>query len=148
MESLSNLLHIQLCEQERSRCKRILHLVLVWQLWVDNCYAIRFGLHHVDYATLQRSPKLSATWYKQFISYHKACSTSGSIIIKKWNFWLVMIFQLNASKMQNSNFVLFLLAYSLVIMVNDTIAGILVKYWSGRNLIYKVWSLLRLYPLS
>lgn len=34
-------------------------------------YTIRFGLHHVDYATLKRTPKLSASWYKQFITKHK-----------------------------------------------------------------------------
>ncbi|KAM4112915.1 hypothetical protein ACJW30_05G178000 [Castanea mollissima] len=34
-------------------------------------YTIRFGLHHVDHATLKRTPKLSASWYKQFITKHK-----------------------------------------------------------------------------
>ncbi|CAL5412013.1 unnamed protein product [Camellia sinensis] len=38
-------------------------------------YMRRFGLHHVDYATLKRTPKLSATWYKQFICNHKDHST-------------------------------------------------------------------------
>ncbi|XVF25999.1 hypothetical protein REPUB_Repub13aG0262600 [Reevesia pubescens] len=33
-------------------------------------YTVRFGLHLVDYKTLKRSPKLSATWYKNFISEH------------------------------------------------------------------------------
>ncbi|PSR98429.1 Beta-glucosidase [Actinidia chinensis var. chinensis] len=50
--------------------------------WTDG-YTIRFGLHHVDYTTLKRTPKLSATWYKQFISDHQARSSSGNIIIKK-----------------------------------------------------------------
>ncbi|PIA50673.1 hypothetical protein AQUCO_01200117v1 [Aquilegia coerulea] len=31
-------------------------------------YTKRFGLYHVDYTTLKRTPKLSATWYKQFIA--------------------------------------------------------------------------------
>ncbi|CAA2998276.1 beta-glucosidase 47-like [Olea europaea var. sylvestris] len=31
-------------------------------------YTIRFGLHHVDYASLERIPRLSATWYKDFVS--------------------------------------------------------------------------------
>lgn len=31
-------------------------------------YTVRFGLHHVDYATQRRTPKKSATWYKQFIA--------------------------------------------------------------------------------
>jgi hypothetical protein len=35
-------------------------------------YTIRFGLHHVAYAKLKRTPKLSASWYKQFITKHKA----------------------------------------------------------------------------
>ncbi|XP_030968028.1 beta-glucosidase 46-like isoform X1 [Quercus lobata] len=33
-------------------------------------YTIRFGIHHVDYTTLKRTPKLSASWYKQFIAKH------------------------------------------------------------------------------
>ena len=35
-------------------------------------FTVKFGLYHVDFATLKRTPKLSATWYKQFISTHKA----------------------------------------------------------------------------
>ncbi|KAI9124202.1 hypothetical protein K1719_005502 [Acacia pycnantha] len=34
-------------------------------------YTRRFGLHYVDYSTLKRTPKLSASWYKQFITKHK-----------------------------------------------------------------------------
>ena len=34
-------------------------------------YTVRFGLHHIDYATLKRSKKLSALWYKQVIAKHK-----------------------------------------------------------------------------
>ncbi|KAL5842581.1 hypothetical protein ACOSQ3_013184 [Xanthoceras sorbifolium] len=34
-------------------------------------YTVRFGLHHVDYASLRRTPKLSAIWYKQFIVKHQ-----------------------------------------------------------------------------
>ncbi len=34
--------------------------------WADG-YALRFGLHHVDYATQKRTPKLSAQWYKELI---------------------------------------------------------------------------------
>ncbi|KAL5990470.1 putative inactive beta-glucosidase 14 [Asimina triloba] len=30
-------------------------------------YSLRFGLYHVDYQTLERTPKLSAHWYKQFL---------------------------------------------------------------------------------
>ncbi|GAB4830921.1 Beta-glucosidase 47 [Ancistrocladus abbreviatus] len=35
-------------------------------------YTKRFGLFHVDYDTLERTPKLSAAWYRQFIVKHKA----------------------------------------------------------------------------
>ncbi|KAK6283593.1 hypothetical protein POUND7_002545 [Theobroma cacao] len=31
-------------------------------------YTRRFGLHHVDYKTLKRTPKFSASWYKEFIA--------------------------------------------------------------------------------
>ncbi|MBA0724072.1 hypothetical protein Golax_020782 [Gossypium laxum] len=46
----------------------------VWSL-LDNFewnsgYTIRFGLHHVDYETLRRTPKSSATWYRNLISQH------------------------------------------------------------------------------
>jgi beta-glucosidase len=44
----------------------------VWSLldnfeWVDG-YATRFGLHYVDYKTLKRTPKLSASFYKKVIA--------------------------------------------------------------------------------
>nr|AFK42730.1 unknown [Medicago truncatula] len=47
----------------------------VWSI-LDNFewnhgYSIRFGLHHVDFATLNRTPRGSAFWYKNFISEHK-----------------------------------------------------------------------------
>ncbi|KAK7359745.1 hypothetical protein VNO77_01710 [Canavalia gladiata] len=46
----------------------------VWSLldnfeWIDG-YSVRFGVHHVDYATLNRTPRLSAFWYKNFIADH------------------------------------------------------------------------------
>ncbi|KAJ6706861.1 BETA-GLUCOSIDASE 45 [Salix viminalis] len=34
-------------------------------------YTQRYGLHHVDYTTLKRTPKLSATWFKEFIAGYK-----------------------------------------------------------------------------
>ncbi|KAL5578887.1 hypothetical protein UlMin_011329 [Ulmus minor] len=47
----------------------------VWSLldnfeWLSG-YRVRFGLHHVNYATLKRTRKSSATWYKRFIARHK-----------------------------------------------------------------------------
>ncbi|GMN49844.1 hypothetical protein TIFTF001_019009 [Ficus carica] len=35
--------------------------------WI-NGYTVRFGLYHVDFATLKRSARLSAAWYRQFIA--------------------------------------------------------------------------------
>ncbi|KAI9124234.1 hypothetical protein K1719_005534 [Acacia pycnantha] len=34
-------------------------------------YTRRFGLYYVDYSTLKRTQKLSASWYKHFITKHK-----------------------------------------------------------------------------
>ena len=44
----------------------------VWSLldnfeWLEG-YSIRFGLHYVDYLTLKRTPKLSASFYKKVIA--------------------------------------------------------------------------------
>ncbi|MED6211012.1 hypothetical protein PIB30_069572 [Stylosanthes scabra] len=36
--------------------------------------SVRFGLYHVDYDTLRRTPRSSATWYKNFIATHKTQS--------------------------------------------------------------------------
>ncbi|KAH9748142.1 Beta-glucosidase 47 [Citrus sinensis] len=45
--------------------------------WNDG-YTIRFGLHHVDYATLKRTKRLSANWYKQYIAKHMAGKWSSA----------------------------------------------------------------------
>jgi len=44
---------------------------LIWSL-IDNFewvygYTIRFGLYYVDYETQERTPKLSAQWFKTFL---------------------------------------------------------------------------------
>ncbi|KAJ8619924.1 hypothetical protein MRB53_028453 [Persea americana] len=41
-------------------------------------YTKRFGLYHVDFTTLKRTPKFSATWYKQFIAEHKGIKSTIS----------------------------------------------------------------------
>ncbi|XP_062161707.1 beta-glucosidase 46-like [Alnus glutinosa] len=40
-------------------------------------YTTRFGLHQVDYPSLKRTPRLSATWYKEFIAQHNAQNFSA-----------------------------------------------------------------------
>jgi beta-glucosidase len=34
--------------------------------WADG-YTKRFGIHYTDFKTLKRTPKLSATWYREVI---------------------------------------------------------------------------------
>ena len=34
--------------------------------WADG-FTKRFGIHHVDFATQVRTPKLSAAWYRELI---------------------------------------------------------------------------------
>jgi beta-glucosidase len=34
--------------------------------WISG-YTHRFGLYHVDFKTLRRTPKLSAKWYRKFL---------------------------------------------------------------------------------
>jgi beta-glucosidase len=34
-------------------------------------YTQRYGLYHVDFTTLKRTPKLSAAWFKEFIARYK-----------------------------------------------------------------------------
>ncbi|CAA7054707.1 unnamed protein product [Microthlaspi erraticum] len=41
--------------------------------WVYG-YTLRFGLYHVDFDTLERTPRLSASWYKNFIVKNRAQS--------------------------------------------------------------------------
>ena len=34
--------------------------------WLDG-YSVMFGLYYIDRQTLERTPKLSATWFKNFL---------------------------------------------------------------------------------
>lgn len=42
-------------------------------------YTVRYGFHHVDYATLKRTPRLSVSWYKQFLVKYKETFLLGMI---------------------------------------------------------------------
>ncbi|KAK9092104.1 hypothetical protein Syun_027015 [Stephania yunnanensis] len=51
----------------------------IWALldnfeWIFG-YTKRFGIYHVDYKTLKRTPKASAMWYKQFIAKNREIRT-------------------------------------------------------------------------
>jgi beta-glucosidase len=53
----------------------------VWSLldnleW-DHGYRPRFGLVHVDYATLARTPKASYRWYREFVAAHRRDGKDG-----------------------------------------------------------------------
>lgn len=59
----------------------------VWSLldnfeWTSG-YTIRFGVYHIDFATLKRSRKLSGSWYKQFIAKHR--NKSSTILMQNQN---------------------------------------------------------------
>ncbi|KAI3881907.1 hypothetical protein MKX03_021276 [Papaver bracteatum] len=44
-------------------------------------YTRRFGIFYVDFTTLKRTPKLSATWYKKFIAKNKV-TTKNTLILR------------------------------------------------------------------
>ncbi|XP_068663041.1 beta-glucosidase 18-like [Aristolochia californica] len=51
--------------------------------WVEG-YKIRYGLYYVDYKTLERTPKLSALWYKDFLNTAKILEhTKGDFSSRK-----------------------------------------------------------------
>ncbi|KAL5578908.1 hypothetical protein UlMin_011350 [Ulmus minor] len=41
--------------------------------WLSG-YTVRFGLYHVDYVTLKRTPRPSAAWYRQFIAHQNGAN--------------------------------------------------------------------------
>jgi len=62
--------HIQAVQDAMQQGARV-HGYMVWSL-LDNFewafgYSKRFGIVHVDYATLKRTPKDSALWYREFL---------------------------------------------------------------------------------
>jgi beta-glucosidase len=55
---------------------------MVWSLmdnfeWASG-YAKRFGIVHVDYATLARTPKDSALWYRDLVARCRALRATGA----------------------------------------------------------------------
>jgi len=51
----------------------------VWTL-LDNFewtfgYSVRFGLYHVDFDTQERTPRMSARWYRSFLKGSAALTT-------------------------------------------------------------------------
>ena len=64
------LTHLQRAVSERHPVKGY----FLWSLldnyeWADG-YGKRFGIHYVDFATQQRTPKLSAEWYREVIAHN------------------------------------------------------------------------------
>ena len=55
---------------------------MVWSLmdnfeWASG-YEKRFGIVHVDYATLKRTPKDSALWYRAFLARQRELGTAAA----------------------------------------------------------------------
>jgi len=55
---------------------------MVWSLmdnfeWASG-YAKRFGIVHVDYDTLERTPKDSALWFRDFVAKCRALRKTGA----------------------------------------------------------------------
>ncbi|KAF2285994.1 hypothetical protein GH714_009557 [Hevea brasiliensis] len=52
--------------------------------WIDG-YSVRYGLYYVDRQTLKRMPKLSAKWYKNFLTVDATSNSNSSNIFKRKN---------------------------------------------------------------
>ncbi|XP_058002235.1 beta-glucosidase 18-like [Hevea brasiliensis] len=52
--------------------------------WIDG-YSVRYGLYYVDRQTLKRMPKLSAKWYKNFLTVDATNNSNSSNIFERKN---------------------------------------------------------------
>lgn len=50
--------------------------------WISG-YTERFGIYHADYATLKRTPKFSAFWYKNFIAQNLMGNNVSAVASRK-----------------------------------------------------------------
>ncbi|KAL5578898.1 hypothetical protein UlMin_011340 [Ulmus minor] len=46
--------------------------------WLSG-YTVRFGLYHVDYVTLKRTPRPSAAWYRQLIAHQNGANNFSNL---------------------------------------------------------------------
>ena len=74
VDDADRIMYLRNCLTHMQRATREgypLHGYFLWSLmdnfeWADG-YGKRFGVHHVDFKTLNRTPKLSAEWYRELI---------------------------------------------------------------------------------
>ncbi|CAI9087789.1 OLC1v1021958C1 [Oldenlandia corymbosa var. corymbosa] len=70
--------------------------------WISG-YAVRFGLHHIDYATLKRTPKLSAIWFKHRISNHSSFPNNPVIDQRDRESFRISTYYNDAGKQSSTN---------------------------------------------